>query len=47
MAVNLKDPRERPVDPERGKRLTQLEIMDVVRRHAVRDDDEPERMNAA
>ncbi|PWB75926.1 MAG: AcrB/AcrD/AcrF family protein [Holophagae bacterium] len=32
--VNLKEPRERPVDPELGRRLTQLEFMDVVRRFA-------------
>jgi len=32
--VNMKDPRERPIDPERGRRLTQLEFMDVVRRYA-------------
>jgi multidrug efflux pump len=33
--VNLKPPRERPVDPARGKRLSQLEMMDVVRQYAV------------
>jgi len=32
--VNLKAPRERPVDPVRGKRLSQLEMMDVVRQYA-------------
>ncbi len=32
--VNLKEPRERPVDPETGRRLSQLELMDVVRRYA-------------
>ena len=32
--VNMKDPRERPVDPEKGHRLTQLELMDVVRKFA-------------
>ncbi|HQR44803.1 MAG TPA: efflux RND transporter permease subunit [Thermoanaerobaculia bacterium] len=32
--VNLKPPRERPVDPARGKRLSQLELMDVVRQYA-------------
>ncbi|MCU0293232.1 MAG: efflux RND transporter permease subunit [Thermoanaerobaculaceae bacterium] len=32
--VNLKEPSERPVDPKLGRRLTQLELMDVVRRHA-------------
>ncbi|MDL1949231.1 efflux RND transporter permease subunit, partial [Acidobacteria bacterium ACD] len=32
--VNMKEPRERPVDPEKGRRLTQLEFMDVVRKHA-------------
>ena len=32
--VNMKDPRDRPVDPEKGRRLTQLEFMDVVRKHA-------------
>lgn len=31
--VNLKEPRERPVDPKLGRRLSQLELMDVVRRH--------------
>ena len=29
--VNMKEPRERPVDPKLGRRLTQLEFMDVVR----------------
>jgi HAE1 family hydrophobic/amphiphilic exporter-1 len=32
--VNLKEPRERPVDPKTGRRLSQLELMDVVRRYA-------------
>jgi len=32
--VNMKEPRERPIDPQRGRRLTQLEFMDVVRRYA-------------
>ena len=32
--VNLKEPRERPVDPKAGHRLTQLELMDVVRKYA-------------
>jgi len=32
--VNMKAPRDRPVDATRGKRLTQLELMDVVRRYA-------------
>lgn len=32
--VNLKEPRQRPVDPKLGRRLTQLELMDVVRRFA-------------
>jgi len=32
--VNMKDPRDRPVDPERGRRLTQQEFMAVVRQHA-------------
>ncbi len=32
--VNMKEPRERPIDPELGRRLTQLEFMDVVRRYA-------------
>ncbi len=32
--VNMKAPRERPVDEKLGRRLTQLEFMDVVRRHA-------------
>ncbi len=32
--VNLLEPRQRPVDPERGRPLTQLEVMDVVRRFA-------------
>ena len=32
--VNMKEPRERPVDPEKGRRLTQLEFMDVVRKFA-------------
>ncbi len=32
--VNLKDPAQRPIDPELGRRLTQLEVMDVVRRYA-------------
>ncbi len=31
--VNMKAPRERPVDEKLGRRLTQLEFMDVVRRH--------------
>ncbi len=32
MFVTLKDARERPADPETGKRLSQQELMDVVRR---------------
>lgn len=32
--VNMKEPSERPVDPRLGRRLTQLEFMDVVRAHA-------------
>jgi len=32
--VTLKEPRERPVDPEAGRRLSQQEIMDRVRRAA-------------
>ncbi len=31
--VNMKEPRDRPIDPQTGRRLTQLEFMDVVRRH--------------
>jgi len=31
--VNLKEPKERPVDPRLGRRPTQLEVMDKVRRH--------------
>jgi hypothetical protein len=29
--VNMKEKRERPIDPKLGRRLTQLEFMDVVR----------------
>ncbi len=32
--VNMKEPRERPIDKKLGRRLTQLEFMDVVRKHA-------------
>ena len=32
--VNMKPPRDRPIDAKVGRRLTQLEFMDVVRRHA-------------
>jgi hydrophobe/amphiphile efflux-1 (HAE1) family protein len=32
--VNMKDPRERPVDPKTGRRPTQLEFMDTVRKYA-------------
>lgn len=32
--VNMKEPRERPVDPKTGRRPTQLEFMDTVRKHA-------------
>lgn len=32
--VNMKAPRERPIDEKLGRRLTQLEFMDVVRRYA-------------
>ncbi len=32
--VNLKEPSDRPIDPEKGRSLTHLEIMDVVRRYA-------------
>jgi hydrophobe/amphiphile efflux-1 (HAE1) family protein len=31
--VNMLDPDDRPVDPKRGRPLTQLEFMDVVRQH--------------
>ena len=32
--VNIKEPKDRPVDPQLGRRPTQLEVMDKVRRHA-------------
>jgi hydrophobe/amphiphile efflux-1 (HAE1) family protein len=32
--VNMKEPRERPIDSKLKKRLTQLEFMDVVRKYA-------------
>jgi multidrug efflux pump len=32
MFVSLKEPKHRPVDPQAGKRLSQQELMDVVRR---------------
>ena len=32
--VNMKEPRDRPIDPKLKRRLTQLEFMDVVRRYA-------------
>lgn len=32
--VNMKDAKERPIDPKLGRPLTQLEFMDVVRRYA-------------
>lgn len=32
--VNMKDPADRPPDPQRGRPLTQLEFMDVVRQFA-------------
>jgi multidrug efflux pump len=32
MFVSLKEPHDRPVDPQAGKRLSQQELMDVVRR---------------
>ncbi|HNX51362.1 MAG TPA: efflux RND transporter permease subunit, partial [Thermoanaerobaculaceae bacterium] len=32
--VNMKEPRQRPIDPRLGRRPTQLEFMDVVRRYA-------------
>jgi multidrug efflux pump len=31
--VNMREPKDRPVDPKRGRPLTQLEFMDVVRQH--------------
>jgi HAE1 family hydrophobic/amphiphilic exporter-1 len=34
--VSLKEPRDRPRDPEAGKRLSQQELMDVVRRATTR-----------
>ncbi len=32
--VNMQEPSERPIDPQRGRPLTQLEFMEVVRRYA-------------
>jgi len=32
--VNMKEPRQRPVDPKTGRRPTQLEFMDTVRKYA-------------